>query len=92
MSTPFCELQSAQNLAYGIREFDPSLAARMDSPRVESIWLSNVAGELLAIWPWGNSREGTLAGPGKPLMHVANGGARGHLQGPDRSPIGQPVA
>jgi hypothetical protein len=29
-------------------------------------------GDLIMIWPRGSSREGILAGPGKPLMHVAN--------------------
>jgi hypothetical protein len=47
---------------------------------------------FIVNWPRASSREGTLASPGKPLMHVANRGAGGHLQSPDRSPIGRPVA
>ena len=69
-------------ITFGVKtyEFDPSLAARMVSPPVESIRLLNVAGELLVIWPRGGSREGTLAGHCKPLMYVANRGAGGIFQ------------
>jgi hypothetical protein len=37
------------------------------------------AGELIAIWPGGSTREITLATPGKLLVQVANRGRRGYL-------------
>jgi hypothetical protein len=35
------------------------------------------AGDLIVIWPKGSSCQGTLAGLGKRLMHIANRGAGG---------------
>jgi len=53
---------------------NPSLVTAVDLPTVKSdsqIWcfLAGEAGELIAIWPRGSSRE---VRPGKPPMHVAN--------------------
>jgi hypothetical protein len=38
--------------------------------------------EFVVNWPRGGSREGTLASPGEPLMHVANRGAGGIFRVP----------
>jgi len=67
-----------KNHVYGARvatfsvkpyEFDPSLPTGVELPTAVYICFpTNEAGALIAIWPGGSSREGTLASPGKPPM------------------------
>ena len=65
-------------------EFDPSLPTGVELPTAVYICFpTSEAGELIAIWPGGGSREGTLVSAGKPPMQVAIRGRRGHLWVPN---------